>query len=125
VGKTEGMADRPDDPPRAKARRNLPEKAAPAPPPVRVSDVDRNRMVEELRSYCGEGILTLDEFSDRVTLVFEAATRADLEAVISDLPSLRPGVPIPEAQRRKVSRNVVGIMSGARRTGRWRPGEEL
>ena len=119
------MADRPNDPPRAQARRDLPEKAAPAPPPVRVSDVERNRMVEELRSYCGEGILTLDEFSDRVTLVFEATTRADLDRVIADLPVLRPGVPIPETERRKVSRNVVGVMSGARRTGRWRPGEEL
>ncbi len=112
-----GMADR-DTP------ENLPERASPRPPSVRVSDVERNHMVEVLRTYCGEGVLTLDEFSDRVALVFEAATQGELDKVISDLPSLR-GQPVPEAQRRKVSRNVVGVMSGARRTGRWRPGEEL
>jgi class 3 adenylate cyclase len=81
-------------------------------------------MVEVLRTYCGEGILTLDEFSDRVTLVFDANTKTDLEQVVADLPSLR-GESVPETERRKVSRTVVGIMSGARRTGRWRPGEEL
>lgn len=106
------------------ADRDLPEKAAARPPAVRISDADRNRMVEVLRTYCGEGILTLDEFSDRVTLVFDAKNKAELERVAADLPSLR-GEPVPETQRRKVSRNVVGIMSGARRTGRWRAGEEV
>jgi class 3 adenylate cyclase len=104
--------------------RDLPEKARPRPPAVRISDAERNRMVEVLRTYCGEGVLTLDEFSDRVSLVFGANTKAELELVTSDLPALR-SEPVPETQRRKVSRTVVGVMSGARRTGRWRPGEEL
>ena len=83
-------------------------------------------MVEVLRSYCGEGILTLDEFSDRVGLVFAATTRADLDAVSADLPSQRANTaPAGTVERRKVSHNVVGIMSGARRTGRWRPSQEL
>jgi class 3 adenylate cyclase len=114
------MADRRDD-----KSRKLPEKAAaPRPPAVRISDADRNRMVEVLRTYCGEGVLTLDEFSDRVALVFDAGTKGELEQVVADLPALS-GAPVPEAQRRKTSRNAVGIMSGARRTGRWRPGEEF
>jgi class 3 adenylate cyclase len=113
------MADRPDadDP-----KRNLPAPAASGSPAVRVSDADRNRMIDELRTYTGDGILTLDEFSDRVSLVFEATTRADLERVVADLRT----APVQQPERRtKVSRNVVGVMSGARRTGRWRPGEEL
>src|ERR1700741_497033 len=100
------MADRRDD-----KSRKLPEKAAaPRPPAVRISDVDRNRMVEVLRTYCGEGGLTLDEFSDRVALVFDAGTKGDLEQVVADLPALS-GAPVPETQRRKTSRNAVGIMS--------------
>jgi class 3 adenylate cyclase len=106
------------------ADRDLPERASSRPPAERISDVERDRMVEVLRTYCGEGVLTLDEFSDRVGLVFEAKTRADLDRVTTDLPAPRR-TPIPETERRKVSGTVVGIMSGARRTGRWRPGEEV
>jgi class 3 adenylate cyclase len=125
------MADRQNDKStpsqRSGQRKSLPEKAvAPRPPAVRISDVERNRMVEVLRGYCGEGVLTLDEFSDRVGLVFEAKTNAELERVVADLPVRGTGtVSVPETQRRKVARNAVGIMSGARRTGRWRPGEEF
>jgi class 3 adenylate cyclase len=111
------MADRPDND-------RLPERASSRTPSVRIDDVERNHMVERLRTYCGEGVLTLDEFSDRVALVFEASTRGELDAVVADLPAPRTS-PLPEAERRKVSRNVVAILSGARRTGRWRPGEEL
>ncbi len=118
------MADRPDDKSKGRAQRDLPERAPSRPPSVRISDADRDRTVEVLRTYCGEGVLTLDEFSDRVGLVFAANTKAELELVTADLPSLQ-GQPVPDAQRRKVSRNVVGVMSAARRRGRWRPGEEL
>jgi class 3 adenylate cyclase len=116
------MTDRSGDKPRPK--RDLPEKAPPRAPSVRIDDVERNRMVEVLRTYCGEGVLTLDEFSDRVALVFDANTQADLDLVVADLPVLR-GSPVPETERRKTSHSVVAIMSGTRRTGRWRPGEEL
>jgi class 3 adenylate cyclase len=116
------MADRPEP---KKKKPNLPEKAAaPRPPAIRISDADRNHMVEVLRTYTGEGLLTLDEFSDRVALVFDANTKAELDAVVADLP-VPMGTRVPETERRKVSRNAVGIMSGARRTGRWRPGEEF
>ena len=125
------MADRPDDQQRASLPAKAPRARPPArqpsgPPTVRISDADRNQMVEVLRSYCGEGLLTLDEFSDRVGLVFEATTRSDLDAVVADLPAQQSGrAPVAEGERRKVAHNVVGIMSGARRTGRWRPSQEL
>jgi class 3 adenylate cyclase len=120
------MPDREGEEPKKRA---LPEKAAaPRPPAVRISDVERNNMVEVLRGYCGDGTLTLDEFSDRVGLVFEATTKAELEGVVADLPVRGTVTASPSSAspaRRKVSHNVVGIMSGARRTGRWRPSEEL
>jgi hypothetical protein len=36
-------------------------------PPARVSDADREQVVDRLRDAAGEGRLDLDEFSDRVT----------------------------------------------------------
>lgn len=102
------MLERPDDP---------------GPPDIRVADADRHRMVEVLRRHCGEGRLTLDEFSDRVALVFDARTRGDLDSVVSDLPAV--AAPVPEARRRKVKRWAVAIMSGHTKKGKWRPGEEM
>ena len=103
------MLERPDEPGR---------------PDVRIDDADRNRMVEVLRRHCGEGRLTLDEFSDRVALVFEARTRGELDTVVSDLPAVS-APPVPETRRRKIKRWAVAIMSGHTRKGKWRPAEEM
>lgn len=95
--------------------------------PVRISDAERNRAVEFLRHHCGEGRLTLDEFSDRVGLVFEATTSTDLEAVTRDLPA----IPMPSAEPavarsssgerlRGVSRFTFACMGAGQRRGRWR-----
>jgi hypothetical protein len=35
-------------------------------PDVRVSDAERNQVVDDLRRFCADGYLTLDEFSDRI-----------------------------------------------------------
>jgi class 3 adenylate cyclase len=97
----------------------------PRQPSIRISDDDRQRMVEVLRSHCTDGRLTLDEFSDRVGLVFEAKTHGDLELVTADLPvpTTRPR-PQPRSNRKPV-RSAVAIMSGHRQTGTWRPGETI
>jgi class 3 adenylate cyclase len=102
------MLERPDDP---------------GPPDARVNDAERNQVVDLLRQHCGDGYLTLDEFSDRVGQVFEARTRADLELVTMDLPAARR--PIPEQGRREARRWAIGIMSGHKSAGRWRPAEEV
>ena len=102
------MLERPDEPGR---------------PDVRIDDADRHRMVEVLRRHCGEGRLTLDEFSDRVEVVFDARTRGELDAVVSDLPAV--ATPVPETRRRKIKRWAVAIMSGHTRKGKWRPAEEM
>jgi class 3 adenylate cyclase len=98
----------------------------PRQPAVRISDDDRQRMVEVLRSHCTDGRLTLDEFSDRVGLVFEAKTRSDLELVTADLPTVAPPIARPAVgSKRKPVRSAVAIMSGHRQTGVWRPGETI
>ncbi|MEY2569150.1 MAG: hypothetical protein QOE35_3679 [Actinomycetota bacterium] len=95
------------------------------PPSVRISDDERQQTVEVLRAHCTDGRLTLDEFSDRVGLVYEAKTSGDLELVTADLPvATRPARP-PDGRRRQPVRSAVAIFSGHRQTGRWRPGETM
>ena len=45
---------------------------------VRISDHDRNEVVDPLRAFTGDGRLTLDEFEERVEIVLNARTRSDL-----------------------------------------------
>jgi Domain of unknown function (DUF1707) len=51
-----------------------------------VADVDREGMLEELRSHLLAGRLTSGEFEERVALAQQARTRADLDAARTDLP---------------------------------------
>ncbi|HWC39885.1 MAG TPA: adenylate/guanylate cyclase domain-containing protein [Acidimicrobiales bacterium] len=88
-------------------------------PVVRISDADRHQVVELLRLHTADGRLTLDEFSERVGLAFAARDQADLQQVMADLPAVQ--TPVPERQRRPAKGWTVAIMSGSRRTGRWRP----
>lgn len=98
--------------------------SGPFEPPMRIGDAERNEVVSQLRRHCGDGRLTLDEFSDRVGQVYAAQTRADLELVTMDLPGA--AVPAPTgAPRRAVKRSAIAIMSGHRQTGRWRLGSEF
>ena len=90
----------------------------PVVPASRVSDSDRAHAVELLRHHCGEGILTLDEFGDRVTLVYDAKSRGELDDVLSDLPQQETEV--PEKRRRRITRWAVAIMGGHSPKGRIR-----
>ena len=89
----------------------------------RVADADRDRTVAQLREHVVEGRLTLDEFSERVGSALQARTRADLVAVMADLPQARlagdrlpePATGTPKKQRRW----HVAVMSGHSTKGRW------
>lgn len=102
-----------------------------ASPDIRISDAERNRAVDFLRHHCADGRLTLDEFSDRVGLVFAATTAGDLEAVTGDLPAALPNqrpVPLdapdhpppPVGRVRSAARWTVAFMGGNAQKGRWR-----
>lgn len=54
---------------------------------MRVSDAEREAAAAELREHFASGRLTQDEMDERLTSVFAAKTRADLNAVFTDLPS--------------------------------------
>jgi len=89
-----------------------------APDPL-VSDEDRELVVDRLRAACGEGRLSLEEFTDRVGDVYRARTAGELERLTGDLPA----VPEPPEPGIRPSRWVVGVLSGARRSGPWRPAQ--
>jgi hypothetical protein len=63
---------------------------------LRVSDGDRDRVVEELRAHAAEGRLTVEELEDRVQRALVARTAGELAALIRDLPE-RPA-PRPRAR---------------------------
>ncbi len=53
---------------------------------IRISDADREHIVERLREHFAEGRLTSDELDERVTAALGAKTYGDLRAVMTDLP---------------------------------------
>src|SRR5579871_6780000 len=117
-------------------------------PEVRVSDADRERIIDVLRQATSDGRLTLDEFGERVGATYAARTASDLEPLLRDLPvpyvggppvqaapsaprvpapPPLPGAPPPPAPPgpvgaavRPPNRWTVAVMSGASQKGRWR-----
>src|SRR4051812_17187962 len=71
-------------------RRREPTRAA---PDVRVSDSERDAVVQQLSRHTGDGRLTFEEFEERVGEVFAAKTRRELDATLRGLP--RPAVRVP------------------------------
>lgn len=56
---------------------------------LRVSDAEREAVVDLLRDHCAEGRLTPDELADRIGAAQAARTFADLDELTSDLPKPR------------------------------------
>jgi hypothetical protein len=54
---------------------------------MRVSDGEREAAAAELREHFASGRLNQDELDQRLTSAFAAKTRADLNAIFTDLPS--------------------------------------
>ena len=65
---------------------------------MRVSDAEREAAAAELREHFASGRLTQDELDERLTAVFAAKTRADLNAPFTDLPSSGHGWASASAQ---------------------------
>lgn len=53
---------------------------------MRVSDAEREHVAGLLQKAVGRGLLTLDEFTERTDRALAAQTRAQLNAVVADLP---------------------------------------
>jgi hypothetical protein len=78
-------------------------------PEIRVSDAERNLVVDQLNNAVGEGRLTLVEFEDRLRGVLAARTREDMVPFTADLPVTAAPEEITLRSR----------ASSLRRTGRW------
>ena len=57
-----------------------------SPDAMRASDGDREKVVQALQEQVGEGRLTLQEFEERSTAVYEARTVGELRKLLADLP---------------------------------------
>jgi class 3 adenylate cyclase len=57
---------------------------------VRATDADRERVVARLRTAAGEGAIDLDELEQRIAVVYEVRTAAELSKVTADLPMVPP-----------------------------------
>lgn len=64
---------------------------------LRASDADREQIVSALSQHHGDGRLTVSEFTERMSLAYEAKTLGDLDGLTRDLPPLPP--PLPEEPR--------------------------
>jgi hypothetical protein len=110
--------------------------------PVRASDADRDRIADILREALAEGRLDPEEHAERVEAVYRAKTIAELRPLIRDLPAgqpageappAAPGPPAPSAApgrgghglHHASAKNVVAVLSGATRQGRWRIGPRI
>jgi Domain of unknown function (DUF1707)/Cell wall-active antibiotics response 4TMS YvqF len=88
---------------------------------IRVSDAEREATVARLNDATGEGRLTLEEFSDRVSQALVARTRGDLDVVVKDLPAI--GGSRSSALSAQVASGPISHMSplgSIKRSGRWR-----
>jgi hypothetical protein len=68
------------------------------PDEVRVSDAERQAVIDDLRQHTVDGRLTLDEFEQRVEEALQARTGGELWAATRELPSLHR--PSPSRRRR-------------------------
>jgi hypothetical protein len=88
---------------------------------IRVGDRQRDDVVAFLSRQCGEGTLSLEEFSDRLGRVLVASTFPELAIEVADLPGgpalLRP-TPVVAKRRWRVMLSVFGRN---RQSHGWRP----
>ena len=82
-------------------------------PQMRASDADRSAVTKILEHAVGQGMLSLDEYSERLDVVLAARTRPELDTVIADLPHVRRELApaAPEV--------LSSWMSSVSRKGQW------
>jgi hypothetical protein len=92
----------------------------------RISDQERQQVVEALRHAAGEGRIGVDELADRLAATFAARTYAELVPITADLPADS----IPSLPVKRPGQVVAGpayersfaMMSTTRRRGPWQVG---
>ena len=83
---------------------------------LRASDAERDHVIDLLQRAVGQGMLDLDEFSERTDAVLSASTRSEVNAVLLDLPDLVPDEPRTTKADVLVLRSMLSEVT---RSGRW------
>jgi hypothetical protein len=81
---------------------------------MRISDADRNGTLRRLHNAVALGLIDIDEFEERSALVSHARMRAELDALVGDLPG--PGAIVTSAADRVELRGRFGSL---KRHGEW------
>jgi hypothetical protein len=94
-------------------------------PDLLASDAERDRAAQILRHALSEGRLAVTEFEERLSSVYAARTRGDLQPLIADVSRQSLDGPATEAARPPArtthgTKWVVSFMSSNRRRGRWK-----
>lgn len=87
--------------------------AGPAEPGMRIGHAEREAAAADLREHYASGRLTLEELHERLDAALAARTRADLDAVMTDLP---PAAPSADAGAGR-QHSTRGGTSGGRSAG--------
>jgi hypothetical protein len=82
-------------------------------PPLKASDADRERTLEQLRDAATDGRLTFEELADRAEMVNAARSRDELAAATADLGEAAPATSAEPTRH-------VAVLSSIDRRGRWR-----
>jgi hypothetical protein len=90
------------------------------PDDMRASNADREAIVARLNDACGEGRLTLAEFSERVENLYELRTQGELERLVADLPAARAEAAVPATQPAGRTQWHVSPVGGLHQRGQWR-----
>src|SRR5580700_8690325 len=92
---------------------------------VRVSDRERDAVVQRVQTAFADGRLDDTEFDERMRAALTARTRGELDVLLTDLPAetATPG-PTPATAGRGPGRLAIALKSSVRRGGRWRVPEK-
>ncbi|SEE89696.1 DUF1707 SHOCT-like domain-containing protein [Jiangella alba] len=89
----------------------------------RVSDADRERAAEFVRTALGDGRIGLEEIDERLGAVLGARTRGDLEAALVHLPGadavLAAAEPVSATRPAGEPVTITGTHARMQRSGRW------
>lgn len=87
--------------------------------PERIGDADRERAAQRLQQACGEGRLTLEEFSDRVGQVWAADDSAAIAVATEGLPAPDSSTPPPRQVGQRDSSLNLAVLGSYVREGRF------
>src|SRR5579864_8609377 len=89
-------------------------------PATRASDRERDAVLQRVQQAFAEGRLDDTEFDERMRAAPTARTHADLDLLLTDLPTASAPAQEPAAGGRGPGRFAIALKSSVRRAGRWR-----